>query len=515
VLRHLTRLLHLFVAENEIGMEGQEKIATMIHDCERIQSTDHIGAPVAGQQEWGLRNQIDLAYQISFVASCVRRHPLTALDVSMNGLGRFPASFLAFAATLSLVPTITDLDISDNGPCSERVCQTLARSIRTLSELQVLKLSNNSISGEGASALMCSIITLKELRLLELQHNLFHFAPCSLSGCCPNLQRLDLLYNPWLAPSLCVMEKKTYREIKEEMLALYKDSEINTQLVLGILGAEEVGKSSLISALTNESNTITSPGSSPSKSTRALEVIGWQPHGEDGPQFTIYDFSGLSVYHTLQEALFLPRRAMYCLVWRPFAVVTDFEYSDQNQAKDLLQNASPFYRVKGHGLITEDQLKTFLEKQIRPWIALLYNRLPGCFVLLVATHSDCTSTTSMQLQCNIVKHLVFEISDGLKLKQISTVRYPRFMFDGTSISISSQNGTGISELRETIISTAVNLPFFGELLPKSWIRALNALRAEASKSIVIPVVKMVKKREPVKCDLTGESCHHLVRFQVN
>ena len=509
VLRHLTRLLHLFVAENEIGVEGQEEIATALHSCARIQSTDHIEAPGAGQREWGLRSQIEFAYQVSFVASCLKRHPLTTLDVSMNGLGRFPASFHAFAATLALIPTITELDIGDNGPCSERVCQTLARSSRALSELQVLKLSNNSISGEGAAALMCSIITLKELRLLDVQHNLFHFAPCALPECCPNLQRLDLLYNPWLAPAQRVMEKKTYREIKEGMLALFGDGEVNKELVLGFVGVEEVGKSALINALTN-SNRISSPGPSTPLSARALEIHPWQPQGSEGPQFTIYDFSGLSVYHTLQEMLFLPRRALYCLLWRPFAVVTEFEYSDQNQAMDLLQNAGPFYRVKGHGLVTEDQIEPFLEQQVKGWISSLYSRVPGCHVLLVATHADCTSSVSLQLQSDIIQQLVFKISQNLETEHGNRVCAPRFLLDGESVAVNSLAGSGISELRETIVTSAMELPFYGELLPKSWVKAIKALRAEASKSTVIPVTRTTKK-EAVKHDFSGGSYHHLVR----
>ena len=511
VLRHLTNLLHLFVAENEIGVEGQEEIATALHSCTRIQSTDNIKAPDPGQREWSLRGQIEFAYQVSFVASCMKRHALTTLDVSLNSLGRFPASFLAFAATLALVPTITELDICDNGPCSERVCQTLARSLRSLSDLQVLKISNNSISGEGAAALMCNIITLKELRLLDVQHNLFHFAPCALPEFCSNLQRLDLLYNPWLSPTQRVMEKKTYREIREGMLSLYGEGKLNNELVLAFVGSEEVGKSALIAALVNSPNLSRTSQSLSRPLSRALDVLSWHPRGEGGPLFTVYDFAGLSLYRSVQELFFFPRRALYCLVWRPFSVVTDFEYSDQNQALDLLQNEGPFYRVRGHGLVTQNLLEQFLDQQVRSWISSLFKRVPGCNVMLVATHMDKTSNESLQWQCNLMKSVVAKIVNDLLAQSQNRTRAPRFFFGGDSMTVSSQSGTGIFELRDALISAAVQLPFYAELLPKSWYKAMQALRTEASKATVVPV-KIEKRKKASKQEVSQASFHHLVRL---
>ena len=131
--------------------------------------------------------------------------------------------------------------------------------------------------------------------------------------------------------------------------------------------------------------------------------------------------------------------------------------------------------------------------------------------MLVATHMDKTSNESLQWQCNLMKSVVAKIVNDLLAQSQNRTRAPRFFFGGDSMTVSSQSGTGIFELRDALISAAVQLPFYAELLPKSWYKAMQALRTEASKATVVPV-KIEKRKKASKQEVSQASFHHLVRL---
>ncbi|KAJ1493433.1 hypothetical protein T484DRAFT_1768515, partial [Baffinella frigidus] len=307
---------------------------------------------------------------------------------------------------------------------------------------------------------------------------------------------------------------------------------------LFFVGREEVGKTCLINALTNTEahEHDIAPHIDLCSRTAGVSFSQWQPLGKDGPDISIYDFGGISLYRQAQSLLFLQRRALYCLVWRPFQL---YKFSDQElELMSPEERALEHYRVQELGLVRRPALQQLLEAQVIPWLEQLYTSVPGCHVMLVGTHSDQVDEAELAWQHSEVTKLVREGVSRLhaehpdeEVTKLVRERVPRLHAEypdvspmqlrnagnsalvspmqlrnaGKSALVSSRQGTEIVALRARIVERVVTLPFYGELLPASWVRVRDTL-LEIRESRRTQGYKDVKKKPGgKKGDLSGSS----------
>jgi internalin A len=145
------------------------------------------------------------------------------------------------------------------------------------------------------------------------------------------------------------------------------------------------------------------------------------PHNNVVMTLNAWDFGGQEIYHATHQ-FFLTNRSLFLLVWN---------------ARLGFEQGRLYY-----------------------WLDTIKALAPESPVMLVATHQD-------------------ERSADLPLAEIK-LKYPQIV---DQIEISSMNGTGIEELRAAIQLEAANLPLMGEVWPKSWLEAANAIRTFPEKHV--------------------------------
>jgi hypothetical protein len=120
-------------------------------------------------------------------------------------------------------------------------------------------------------------------------------------------------------------------------------------------------------------------------------------------------------------------------------------------------------------------MKPHLGEQVTSFIDKLYRRdtpgfLPGVSILLIATHSDCVDPEDLLRQSQAVKETVEEQVEGLR-KKYPYLPPPVLLNSGNPICVSAKTGANVNVLRETLLRETYALPFFGEILPHSWMKA--------------------------------------------
>lgn len=468
-LESLEELTHLNISGNDIQEKGQEDIGSAVRRCTKVEVTDDIFMPMPdedGTMVWSLEGKIMAIYQVSLIANCIRRAQFVSLDLSNNNIGKHNDRMKDLADAFGSLHSLQDLNLSNNGPFSVEVCRLLSKSLQHMTTLRTLRLADNSIFGDGADAIMCTIVRLPKLRELDISHNRFKVFPVAVPASCPELVRIEVSGNPWLCPSETVMAKNTF-QIRDHLSTLFNEGTRDRDIALALVGGQLVGKTSLLRALMSPHGT--TPHIAVNERTKGVAFNHWQPSGKSGPNFTAYDFAGMMLYREIQTRVFLPRRALYLLVWRPFApfASTDGEDSDVEHTEDATE-----YRVRSRGSVHRVHLRSLLAEQVNSWLADLYQRVPGCTVVLVGTHAgekmpaEELSWQATQIENAArakINHLNYEFQHLQPMKLLFGAN------GGAMPMVCNRTGAGIDKLRAHIIATATALPFYGEFLPRPWV----------------------------------------------
>jgi len=276
-----------------------------------------------GKAAWALGGSVQYLYQVFYAAACLGRARFAALDLSGNFLADDEEGLLVLVRALRAQRGLAELNLSRNRDraglrgFSQALCGELALTLRALPRLRVLKLADNGIARRGAAAVMCAVVRLERLRQLDLRANRFEFLPLALPACCPELVRVEVSKNPWLLPPPKLVTDNAFR-LKEVLADAAAAAQHDRALGLFFLGREEVGKTRLLRALTDPLENGGASHVPLDERTCGIAFSRWCPSGDNGPDFAVRDLGGVGVYSQAQAQLFLQRRAVYCLVWRPF-----------------------------------------------------------------------------------------------------------------------------------------------------------------------------------------------------
>ena len=471
-LQYLSDLRSINLVDNHIDAHGQEVLSKAIRKCCALTNADGI---TAKEIKAGQRLTFNSIYQVSFVANCIRRDAISKVDLSRNHLGSNEESFRDLCDGLFHLQNLTDLNLSGNKPFSRQVSQTLAHSLKPMTSLRSLNLADNAISGDGATAILCSLVNLFQIEELDLSKNRFTTFPVGFSISCPILWKMKLSENPWKCPPPSLMAKNT-TEVRDQLTAEFLNGTIDREMALLFIGKTEVGKSSVIDALMNEENKTAHIAID--ERTHGIQMHIWKPlSSSTSPLYTIYDFAGIDLYLPMQFNMCLLRRAIYCMVWRPFRRMWPDERGESSAGDKAarVDKETPEYTVGGRGLCTWDDMKPHLGEQVRSFIDKMYSRdtpgfLPGVSILLIATHSDCVDPEDLLRQSQAVKESVEEQVEGLR-KKFPHLPPPVLLNSGNPICVSAKTGANVNVLKETLLRETHALPFFGEILPHSWMKA--------------------------------------------
>ena len=470
-LQYLSDLRTINLVENSIEETGQGVLSKALRQCRALTHADTI---TAQEVKAGQHLTIASIYQVTFVANCMRRDFISKIDMSNNRLGRNEDPLCDLCEGLGRLQNLTDLNLSGNKPFSRKVSQTLAHSLKPMTSLRSLKIADNEISGDGADAILCTLVNLFQIEVLDLSKNGFTTFPIGLSISCPILWKMELGDNPWKCPVPSLMAKNT-TQIREELNLEFLNGTIDREMALIFIGKTEVGKSRVIDALMDEENK--SKHIAFDARTHGIQLHAWKPHNSRGsPFYNIYDFAGLDIYRPMQFNMCLLRRAIYCVVWRPFRRMRPEELEkyaagDKTTRVDL---ETPVYRVGGRGLCTWDEMEPYLLEQATSWIDKLYRRVPGFSILLISTHSDCVDNEDVLKQSQAVKRAVETQIAGLR-ERFSYLPAPSLLNGGNSVSVSAKTGANMDLLKETLLRETYSLPYWGEILPHSWMKARHVI----------------------------------------
>lgn len=224
---------------------------------------------------------------------------------------------------------------------------------------------------------------------------------------------------------------------------LVSDGKHNTSMVLFLIGDGESGKTSLLSALKAEDNK--SKKIDRDDRTVGIDILKWSLHSNYAIDYTVYDMAGQSIYKDT-HTYFVGRRAIYLFVWRlvPSADVIDI-----------------YARLKA---------------MVESWIDTLQFRIPGASVMSIATHADCVTSEEAQSQTRQVLEIIRQRAE-LYVNHNNPLR---IWNNGDSIVLNSLDGSGIDECRSQLLGFSKSLPWYNELLPKSWIDLEEILQAKST-----------------------------------
>ncbi len=90
------------------------------------------------------------------------------------------------------------------------------------------------------------------------------------------------------------------------------------------------------------------------------------------------------------------------------------------------------------------------------------------------TMTQQVSDSEFEWQANVVKNVVHEAAAALT-SRLPHIKPLIIAQDGLSYHVSCQSGAGVPALRNRLIDIAQDLPFYGELLPVSWLHARDGM----------------------------------------
>ena len=226
----------------------------------------------------------------------------------------------------------------------------------------------------------------------------------------------------------------------EAVLAFLKEvrrsGQFSKSMTLFLIGDGEAGKTSVISALKSDAGRTNYIRAD--HRTIGIDVSVWEPREFD-TAFRVYDLAGQAVYSKTHQ-FFLLRRAIYLFVWRAGGV--------------------------------ED---TSLRRAVIYWLESLYMRMPGYYMMLVATHIDEVNADTLEAQCSCVKSTVQDWLQSLAVR-IRGAKTPCVWGGGESMRVNCLAGDNIDVLRVAVINFTKTMPWYKEALPASWIKLVDRLQ---------------------------------------
>ncbi len=345
---------------------------------------------------------------------------LTELDLSYNQLTALPPE-------IGQLTNLTTLHLANNQ------LTTLPATIGQLTNLKKLILGD-VFGGNQLTEWPSTLAQLTQLTVLGLGDNQLTALPSAISQL-TNLTTLDLRWNKFteLPPELGLLTQLTELNLDgnpltspppelvaqstQAIIAYWKASLQESQQrwvsKLILVGEGGVGKTSLLRVLRGEAF------NTEESTTHGIEIRSLDISHPTEPAVTMqlntWDFGGQEIYHATHQ-FFLTNRSLFLLAWN---ARLGFE-------------ASKLYY----------------------WLDTLQALAPESPVLLVATWTD-------------------EREAELPLTELRR-QYPQII--GQS-KISSKTGQGFDDLRQTIAQAAAQLPLMGEIWPKNWLKAADAIRA--------------------------------------
>jgi GTPase SAR1 family protein len=279
----------------------------------------------------------------------------------------------------------------------------------------------------------------------------------------------------------------------EYLQSAASENEENKELQIIVLGSGEAGKSSLINCITSGNNK--SVKIHEDARTVGIEIREWNPAAfeiraedlgagdqgkdlsnqpnrpphvphnvePDGLKCNFLDLAGQAVYSSSNQFFLVPR-ALYLVAWR---VLEPSKHDNMAKMQEL-------------------------EKMIVNWLDSLQVRVPGCSIVMVATHIDAAAPSSdgnmskaskaewaeIDLQCTYVQKIVSRTLRRIRHEANKAGVTPLEVYaHGQSLKVQCLEGFGIKNLRRTLIEMAHSLPSWKELIPKSY----NQLRREIKK----------------------------------
>lgn len=361
---------------------------------------------------------------------------LTKLHADFNKIGAFPQH---------LPKSLTSIDLSNNLICGEVPSPNV---IKTLTELRKLKLSGNyiniipteigdltklevfTVATNELLTLPSSLGKCTALRILELDNNNIDYLPPEIPTM-TRLEKLGVSNTAFLNVPNSVV-KKGLKGIVKHFEEFRLETRNCTQIKLMVVGQENVGKTTLLQALRNTSKTI-GDHSTP-LSTDGIDIATWKVKLDKGDkqenkkakkiEFSCWDFAGQEVYYNTHQ-FFLSKSAIYVLVWnmaRPDNARLDFWLES----------------IEGSG---------------------------GGVVAMVGTHLNDPICTQEYLDTQIAS-----------IEENWLKKYPNIR---TVCLIDAKKGTGIIDLKQSLVQIALTLPQFGKTMPPSTVKLEEALSKEA------------------------------------
>ena len=260
-------------------------------------------------------------------------------------------------------------------------------------------------------------------------------------------------------------------EALEYLKSAVSQSEESKELQIIVIGNGEAGKSSLINCITNPKGI--SDKIHEDARTVGIEIREWKPAGftltdedvknqpirlsqephtvdPDGLTCHFLDLAGQAVYGSSNQFFLVPR-ALYVMAWR----VLEPAKTADNKAK-----------------------AQELEAMIVNWLDSLQVRVPGCSVVMVATHIDAaaqngemtkTSWAEVELQCTFVQKIVKRKLEQIRHEaSVAGVAPLEVYANAQSLKLQCLEGFGVPNLRRTLIEMAQGLPSWRELIPTSY-----------------------------------------------
>jgi hypothetical protein len=251
--------------------------------------------------------------------------------------------------------------------------------------------------------------------------------------------------------------------------------EFSSEMTLLLIGDGEAGKTSVVLALKSENNK--APYIRSDYRTVGIDVSFWKPTAQK-MEYVIYDLAGQGVYAKTHQ-LFILRRAVYLFVWKA-------------------------------GAFLDETLRTTIEF----WLDSLQNRMPGSFVIMVVTHIDLVEESLLDSQCDYVRHTICEWITAMKSTLREGTPILRCWDGGRSLKVNCLSGEGVTDLRKTLISYTVSMPWYKECLPPSWIklhRELGLLRK--SENSTVPHITWNEFSRLAKvCDVSSDLLNAATKF---
>jgi GTPase SAR1 family protein len=273
------------------------------------------------------------------------------------------------------------------------------------SSLESFNVSDNLLLEHLPLEILSQISTLEEL---------------TCTGC-------PLLYTP--PQEVC---RQGGRETMEFLREVRLSGHVSKHMTLFLIGDGESGKTSTIKAL--RSHCDVSEPIQEDKRTVGIDISEWSPAGADFT-FKIFDLAGQAVYGRTHQ-LFLQRRAVYMLVWRPHT-----------------------------SLLLDD---TSLRRRILHWMDALQFRMPGSYMILVVTHIDTVASTVLDELCGKVKSIVCERMAAMEASARNGVPILHVCDHGESSRVNCLQGQGVAELRSKVVEFTCSMPWYREGIPATW-----------------------------------------------